>query len=202
MKLARNYLQRTGYRLPTEAEWEFACRAGAVTSRHYGEAEVLLEKYSWNNKNSQGRTSPVGSKKPNDLGLFDMHGNVINWCQEKWKDDSQSQGERAREDTEDTLLVNSEPFRVVRGGSFHHGAERARCANRSGSRGERLGDSRVPSGEDFALSPKAPTTADDDQPGACFRGHSLGSVFYPGVVGASYKKQEVKTPPPGTPENS
>src|SRR5207245_3936582 len=84
MKLAANYLKRTGYRLATEAEWEYACRAGAVTSRSYGEAEDLLGKCAWYLGNSKERTWPVGRLKPNDLGLFDMHGNIWTWCQERY----------------------------------------------------------------------------------------------------------------------
>jgi formylglycine-generating enzyme required for sulfatase activity/tRNA A-37 threonylcarbamoyl transferase component Bud32 len=85
-KLKANYLSLTGYRLPTEAEWEYACRAGAVTSRPYGETAELLDKYGWYYDNARERTWPVGSKKPNDLGLFDMHGNVYTWCQERYRD--------------------------------------------------------------------------------------------------------------------
>ena len=82
MKLKENYLSLTGYRLPTEAEMEYATRAGAVTSRYYGETEELLAKYAWYIKNSKEKTWPVGSLKPNDLGLFDVQGNVFTWCQE------------------------------------------------------------------------------------------------------------------------
>jgi formylglycine-generating enzyme required for sulfatase activity len=74
-----------GYRLPTEAELEYACRAGAVTSRYYRQAEELLAEYGWYLKNSKERSWPLGGKKPNDLGLFDMHGNVWNWCQESYQ---------------------------------------------------------------------------------------------------------------------
>src|SRR5262249_29326460 len=93
MQLAPDYLQRTGYRLPTEAEWEYACRAGAVTSRYYGESEELLEKYAWYGKNSAQRTWPVGILKPNDFGLFDMHGQVDVWCQDEYKDYGPMEGE-------------------------------------------------------------------------------------------------------------
>ena len=75
----------TGYRLPTEAEMEYATRAGAMTSRYFGETEDLLPKYAWYTKNSQEKTWPVGSLKPNDLGLFDVQGNVYTWCQERYK---------------------------------------------------------------------------------------------------------------------
>jgi formylglycine-generating enzyme required for sulfatase activity len=129
MKLARNYLQRTGYRLPTEAEWEYACRAGTVTSRYYGETEELLRHYGWYIQNSGERTWPVGSKKPNDWGLFDMYGNVWCWCQEKYKDYPQGK-EKAYEDIEDTLIINSEDTRVLRGGSFANSTGQLRSAYR------------------------------------------------------------------------
>ncbi len=122
MKLAPNYLSRIGYRLPTEAEWEYACRAGTVTSRYYGETEELLEKYAWYVKNSGRRTSPVGSLKPNDWGLFDMHGNVWTWCQERYK--------RILSDTEDSLEVIDTELHVFRGGSFPESPAEVRAACR------------------------------------------------------------------------
>src|SRR5262249_40448148 len=82
MKVKANAQGLTGYRLPTQQEWEYACRADAVTSRYYGESEKLLEKYAWYQANSGDRTWPGGGKKPNDWGLFDMHGNVWVWCQD------------------------------------------------------------------------------------------------------------------------
>jgi formylglycine-generating enzyme required for sulfatase activity len=125
-KLKENYLSLTGYRLPTEAEWEFACRAGAVTSRHYGESDGLLGQYAWYVKNSSEHSWPVGSKRPNDLGLFDMHGNVWNWCQDKAV--AQRPGV---EDVEDDLNVTPDDNRACRGGAFDLRAP----VSRSGSRG-------------------------------------------------------------------
>ena len=95
-KLKANYLSLTGYRLPTEAEMEFATRAGALTSRYFGETEDLLPKYAWYTKNSQEKTWPVGSLKPNDLGLFDVQGNVYTWCQESYKAYPQGKARRQK----------------------------------------------------------------------------------------------------------
>ncbi len=76
-------LQRTGYRLPTEAEWEYACRSGTRTSRYFGLSTDLLDKYARQMANSQEHAWPCGSLLPNDLGLFDMLGNVFEWCQDR-----------------------------------------------------------------------------------------------------------------------
>jgi eukaryotic-like serine/threonine-protein kinase len=83
MTIPANVLERTGYRLPTEAEWEYACRAGTVTSRYYGVSIDLLGKYAWYQTNSEQRAWSTGSLLPNDLGMFDMLGNVYEWCQDR-----------------------------------------------------------------------------------------------------------------------
>jgi formylglycine-generating enzyme required for sulfatase activity len=130
MKLAPNYLSRIGYRLPTEAEWEYACRAGTVTSRYYGETEELLKKYAWYVNNSSRRTWPVGSLKPNDWGLFDMHGNVWIWCQERYKANVALPDGQVLSDSEDGLDVIGTELRVFRGGSFPESPAEVRAACR------------------------------------------------------------------------
>jgi serine/threonine protein kinase/formylglycine-generating enzyme required for sulfatase activity len=79
MSIPADVLERTGYRLPTEAEWEYACRAGAVTSRYYGHSLGLLDAYAWYVDISHQHAWTCGSLRPNDLGLFDMLGNTIEW---------------------------------------------------------------------------------------------------------------------------
>jgi formylglycine-generating enzyme required for sulfatase activity len=131
MRPAPGYLGRTGYRLPTEAEWEYACRAGAVTSRYYGECDELLEHYGWYVRNANGRSWPVASLKPNDLGLFDLHGNLWGWCQDRYKPYETATGGKAIEPNEDrTPLINAES-RVLRGGSYSHPGS-VRSAYRNG----------------------------------------------------------------------
>jgi formylglycine-generating enzyme required for sulfatase activity len=125
-----NFLSLSGYRLPTESEMEYATRAGAVTSRYYGEAEELLPKYAWYNKNAQGKTWPVGSLKPNDFGLFDVQGNVFTWCQESSRPYPSVEGEGSAEDRQDGLTVNSGEGRALRGGSFDAQASYVRSASR------------------------------------------------------------------------
>jgi formylglycine-generating enzyme required for sulfatase activity len=133
MKLRANYLSLTGYRLPTEAEMEYATRAGALTSRYYGETEELLPRYAWYEKNSQKKTWPVGSLRPNDWGFFDVQGNVYTWCQESYKDYKEyltrKEGDVV-EDREDDLVIPSTRSRVLRGGSFYNRASFVRSADR------------------------------------------------------------------------
>jgi hypothetical protein len=112
----RDYLRRTGYRLPTAAEWEYACRADAVTSRFFGGAAELLPHYAWYQDNSRGIPQPVARLKPNDFGLFDMLGNSREWCYE---------GPRpGKGDVEDLTPVRNAGLRLLRGGAaISRGAE-------------------------------------------------------------------------------
>jgi formylglycine-generating enzyme required for sulfatase activity len=131
MKAAPDYLKRTGYRLATEAEWEYGCRAGAVTSRYYGETAELLGKYAWYFGPSHDRTWPVASLKPNDLGLFDMHGNVWTWCQEPYLSYEGTKDGTPVEDIQDTPYVKDRDGRAMRGGAFGYIAVFERSATRS-----------------------------------------------------------------------
>ncbi|MBI3800780.1 MAG: SUMF1/EgtB/PvdO family nonheme iron enzyme [Deltaproteobacteria bacterium] len=102
------------YRLPTEAEWEYAARAGAVTSYCFGDSSGQLREYAWYGENSGNRTHPVGQRKPNAWGLCDVHGNVSEWIQD-WYDASYYQ----RSPGEDPRGPEKGQDRVVRGGSWN-----------------------------------------------------------------------------------
>ena len=111
------------YRLPSEAEWEYACRAGSKTRFYFGDSNGSLEQYAWYNSNSSSKTHPVAKKKPNAWGLYDMHGNVWEWCQ-GWKGDYPSGH------VTDPDGPSSGSRRVVRGGSWVSPAGYCRSAFR------------------------------------------------------------------------
>ena len=130
MKPATDYLQRSGYRLPTEAEREYACRSGSQTSRYFGLSVKLLPKYAWFLDNSDNRTWPVGMKKPNDYGLFDMHGNVWQWCDNAAGYYAVAEDGSVSEDQGSPSKVGDKVFRVLRGGAYDLQASAVRSAYR------------------------------------------------------------------------
>jgi len=116
----------SGFRLPTEAEWEYACRAGSETRFFYGDDPNYsqLDKYAWYRDNSDRMTQAVGQKKPNSFGLYDMHGNVWEWCAD-WYADS-----LIKTASIDPTGPASGETRVLRGGSWYCQAGLCRSANR------------------------------------------------------------------------
>jgi formylglycine-generating enzyme required for sulfatase activity len=130
LRLPPDYLKRRGYRLPTEAEWEFACRAGTRTSRYYGSAPDLLPRYAWYVGNTEDRTEPVGQLKPNDLGLFEMLGNVLTWCQEGDPRDQTGTREAPGPDEEDRQPIVEGTLRAARGSAFTYHQTLVRAAPR------------------------------------------------------------------------
>ena len=130
LKLKKGYLAKTGYRLPTEAEWEYACRAGAVSSRSFGWSDELLDRYAWYAPNAERWTWPVGQKKPNEYGLFDMHGNVIQWCHNAYAPYPPVKPDDSVDDKEDPVDVTFSLSRIQRGGSYASPARGVRSAVR------------------------------------------------------------------------
>ena len=131
MSIPADVLQRTGYRLPTEAEWEFTCRAGAVTSRYYGHSLDLLDAYARYQANSKEHAWTCGSLFSNDLGLFDMLGNMYEWCQ-----DSLNSSKPVKMGIYNDIIVIYESIveknpRLLRGGTFDSLPALVRSAYRS-----------------------------------------------------------------------
>ncbi len=112
------------YRLPTEAEWEYACRAGSETAFCFGDDESQLEHYAWYDRNSGGRTHPVAQRNPNAWGLYDMHGNVWEWCQDWY-------GNYYADSVTNPEGSSTGSDRVFRGGCWYDYARRCRSANRN-----------------------------------------------------------------------
>jgi formylglycine-generating enzyme required for sulfatase activity len=131
MSIPADVLERRGYRLPTEAEWEYACRAGSLTTRYYGNSINLLDAYAWHQANGKVRAWPCGSLLSNDLGLFDMLGNVNEWCQ-----DLVNAYWRTKKGLKYDILYNNAHVythsgRARRGGCYLYPADIIRSAERS-----------------------------------------------------------------------
>jgi formylglycine-generating enzyme required for sulfatase activity len=117
----------SGYRLPTEAEWEYACRAGTTGDYSFGSDARQLAQYAWFGDNSDKQTHAVGEKKPNPWGLYDMYGNVAEWCNDVYGKDYYKEGAASN-----PRGPNEGPRRVLRGGAWNSHAEDCRSARRVG----------------------------------------------------------------------
>ena len=122
-KVAEERAAGRTYRLPTEAEWEYACRAGSTSRYSFGDPKVEVEKYAWYEKNSDLTTHPVGGKQANAWGLYDMHGNVWEWCQDSY-------GPYAAGAASDPSGPGAATCRVLRGGSWFFSGWLGRSAYR------------------------------------------------------------------------
>ena len=114
------------YRLLTEAEWEYAARAGSTARFAFGDDEGQLDRHAWYNRNSDNRTQPVGQKLANSFGLHDMHGNVFEWVEDTWHDGYDG----APADGTPWVQGGDASRRVIRGGSWLDGPPNLRAANR------------------------------------------------------------------------
>jgi len=114
-----------GYRLPTEAEWEYACRAGTKTPYFFGNDTSKLQNYAWFDNNSGKKPRPVGQKQPNPWGLHDMYGNVWEWCNDFYKVDYYQESPE-----ENPKGPKTGDTKVVRGGAWKFSAENCRSGYR------------------------------------------------------------------------
>ncbi len=117
--------EANGYRLPTEAEWEYACRAGSTTKYFFGNDPNKLKYFAWYKENSNGKTHPVGQKLPNRWGLYDMYGNVFEWCNDFYKRDYYKESPEKNPEGPETGKE-----KVVRGGSWNSTSEECRSSYR------------------------------------------------------------------------
>jgi formylglycine-generating enzyme required for sulfatase activity len=125
LKTLKCNFDANGYRLPTEAEWEYACRAGGTTAYFFGDTAGKLGDYAWFEKNSGAKPRPVGQKKPNPWGLYDICGNVWEWCNDFYKVDYYKESPR-----ENPRGPEAGKNKVLRGGAFRFSADNCRSGYR------------------------------------------------------------------------
>ena len=119
------------YRLPSESEWEYACRAGATTAYSFGDNAAELGEYAWYGENSDSQTHPVGQKQPNAFGLYDMHGNVWEWCADDWHESYKGAPKDGSVWIKDNKNYEApETNKLLRGGSWYNDAQHCRSAYR------------------------------------------------------------------------
>ena len=112
------------YSLPTEAQWEYAARAGSQTAYYFGDNTSVIDQYAWSSTNSNGQTHDVAKLQPNAFGLYDMAGNVWQWVQDWY-------GEYPTTDQQNPLGAQNGSYRVIRGGGWDYGAQDLRSACRN-----------------------------------------------------------------------
>jgi formylglycine-generating enzyme required for sulfatase activity len=127
IEFCRRLSMETGrkFDLPSEAQWEYACRAGSKGAYCFGSDKTLLGKYAWYEENSKGETHAVGTLACNRWGLYDMHGNVWEWCLDSWHPSYE-----AAPNDGSAWEPDSGPQRLLRGGSLYDSARHCRSANR------------------------------------------------------------------------
>ena len=131
MRTRPNHLLLSGYRLPTEAEWEYACRAGTHTAYCFGNTRELVTKYAWIKQNAANLCHPVGRLLPNDWGFFDMYGNVTEWCSDEFSQYPEDGSVPFIDSSsgEDELIAGA-VSRSLRGGDFDVDPQTVRSATR------------------------------------------------------------------------
>ena len=131
MELPKDFLNRTGYRLPTEAEWEYTSRAGTLTQWPFGDSDDLLPTYGWFVSNASVRVHPVGRLRPNQFGFFDLCGNVAEWCESQHTPYPATAPGQVAEDDEPDLRTDADLRRVLRGGYYRDVSRYTRTASRT-----------------------------------------------------------------------
>lgn len=116
--------------MPSEAEWEYACRAGTITRYSFGDDESKLGGYAWYDENADSTTHPVGIKNSNPWGLYDMHGNVLELCQDKWHDNYEGAPSDGSAWRDIRVHRESGSSHVMRGGSYNTQSKSCRSSSR------------------------------------------------------------------------